>query len=410
MGRLGRTGRRDPIDVGPPFILVFCPSAQGGIADYAHEQAEAMAQSGCGVVMLCPDDFLHCGQHYSQMRTLPATGKRLPMKWLRVAKLVKDLVTCQCRLSSCIRSLGVKSVLFASYVEYLAPLWAWRLRLWRRSGVRFGAVVHDPVRDFVLGPLWWHRWSVSEGYSFLDVAFVHQPIALDTGSRKVQVRTEVIPHGPYFFPSPSTSRIEFRNRLNVPEDAVLFLSFGHLRDGKNLDLILEAMRELQQAWLLVVGTEAGSGHSSSGDYQILAERYGVASRCLWRIGFASTQDTADVFHASDFALLTYRASFRSASGVLNLAVRYRRLMVVSAGDSNLATSIVRYSLGERVGPDSVSEIARGMKLVMANRPTAEWMKYERDNSWQKNASIVMMAFDELGSESGQSNRWSAPES
>lgn len=52
---------------------------------------------------------------------------------------------------------GFRRVLMASYIEYLAPIWAPRLRNLSRSGIVFGAIVHDPVRDYVVGPSWWHR-------------------------------------------------------------------------------------------------------------------------------------------------------------------------------------------------------------------------------------------------------------
>jgi hypothetical protein len=52
------------------------------------------------------------------------------------------------------------AVIFACYKEYFAPFWVGPLRKLARRGVLIGTIAHDPVRDFVLGPLWWHRWSV----------------------------------------------------------------------------------------------------------------------------------------------------------------------------------------------------------------------------------------------------------
>ena len=45
-----------------------------------------------------------------------------------------------------------RRVLLATYLEYLALLWAPSLRRLMRRGVVFGAVVHDPVRDYIVGP------------------------------------------------------------------------------------------------------------------------------------------------------------------------------------------------------------------------------------------------------------------
>jgi glycosyltransferase involved in cell wall biosynthesis len=370
-----------------PALLMHCPSSFGGIPDYAHQQAEALGRAGYRVMMLCQPEFPHRAEAYVQERCLP--GQRRPKaRLVRIARLIEGRLRGYALLSRRIKETGAGAVLLASYEEYLAPLWAWRFRWLRGRGVSFAAVVHDPVRDFVVGPIWWHRRSISAGYSFLDHAFVHEPIELDTGSHPRAVTTHVIPHGPYPFPDPGLTRVDLRIELSIPPDAPLFLSFGHLRDGKNLALILEAMVSVPSVWLLVAGTEAGSGHVSSDAYRRLAEKLGVGDRCRWRIGFASPEKAADYFNAADYVLLTYEARFRSASGVLNVAVRYQRLVLASCGESNLATAVSRYRLGIRVKPDSAMEIARGMSELLAGRVDADWDGYGSDNSWETNARLV----------------------
>src|SRR5210317_1033121 len=83
-------------------------------------------------------------------------------------------------LEKVVRENSYKRVLISSFIEYFAPFWVWPLRNLSREGVRFGVVVHDPIRDFVLGPKWWHYWSISLAYSFVDAAFVHDNTVLDT--------------------------------------------------------------------------------------------------------------------------------------------------------------------------------------------------------------------------------------
>lgn len=376
-----------------PDFLLFCPSSLGGIPDYAHHQAEALGSTGCRVTMLCPEDFPHLAKSYRQDRCFLKATRRSGPRLARAAKLAMTMLAGYQILEHKIRETGAKHVLMSTYSEYLGPLWAWRLRRLRKQGVIFGAVAHDPVRDFVVGPLWWHRRSISSGYSYLNHVFVHEPIDLDTGSPEQQVLTHVIPHGPYPFPEPVRPREETRLALEIPENAPLFLSFGHLRDGKNLNLILEAMTQIPEAWLLVAGTEAGNSHSKSQDYQNLATSLGVAERCRWEIGFASPETTADFFTAADFVLLTYSATFRSASGVLNLAVRYQKPVVASCGESNLASCVERYHLGVRVGADQREEIARGMRKLIIEVIEPNWNKYGMDNSWTTNAQLVQMAFE-----------------
>ncbi|NJR43852.1 MAG: hypothetical protein HC767_15525 [Akkermansiaceae bacterium] len=46
------------------------------------------------------------------------------------------------------------------------------------------------------------------------------------------LRTTLVPIGPFSFPAPTKNLEELRKELGIPQDAPLFLSFGHLRDNK----------------------------------------------------------------------------------------------------------------------------------------------------------------------------------
>ena len=77
-----------------------------------------------------------------------------------------------------------------------------------------GTIAHDPVRDFVVGPLWWHRWSVMLGYSFVRHVFVHDDTPVDFGGkRQREIHAHQIPHGPYEVAEPKIGRLEMRRRL-----------------------------------------------------------------------------------------------------------------------------------------------------------------------------------------------------
>lgn len=375
----------------PASLLIFCTASHGGLADYAHAQCEALAQRGHRVLLLAPSGFPFRSCLYQQ-RPLPSNGlwrwrPRVLQKLSTATTILLQLVS----LDQAIAATDAHEVLLTTYSEYLAPLWAWRLRRWRRRGVRFAAVVHDPVRDFVVGTRWWHRLSIAQGYSFLDVAFVHAPIQLDTASPQPQLHMQVIPHGPYRYPAASTAATELRRRLEIPPQATLLLSFGHIRNNKNLQLTLQAMAELPELWLLVAGPEATPGQRSSAHYRQLAEQLGVAQRCRWQIGYQSPQQVADHVTASDAVLLTYSGAFRSASGVLHLAAHYRKPMIASAGASALLDTVRSFNLGVVVPADDATALVQGIQHWLRHPPAPDWQGYEAANSWERNAELVAQA-------------------
>jgi len=146
-----------------------------------------------------------------------------------------------------------------------------------------------------------------------------------------RLRTTVIPHGPYRFPEPRESKESARRRLQLPEQAFVGLSFGHIRDGKNLDLTIKAMTELPAFHLVVAGKEQSSSQKPITYYQDLARSLNVDARCHWIHGHIPAEDVGNLFTASDLVLLTYSQNFRSASGVLNAAVAYRKPCIASSG-------------------------------------------------------------------------------
>lgn len=378
-------------------LLVFCSEASGGLADYAHAQCEALAQQSLHVTLLAPADFIHHSSLYTLRADLAPTTP--PTSWpvlLRRFYFPFRLLANSRASQRFIKRFNYQFVLWNSFTEYLAPLWAWRFRRLRRLGVCFAAVVHDPVRSFRVGPLWWHRLSIAEGYSFLSHAFVHAPIVLETFRYNPSLRTTQIPHGPFLFPVDATSGEEMRASLGISEDSPLLLAFGRLRTDKNLDLVLHAVAQHPTAHLLVAGPEATPGQLQSSDYRSIALRLGISQRCHWLIHFHSDADISAVFTAADAVVLAYSASFRSASGVLNVAANYKLPLLVSAGDGALLTAVRRYSLGVVVTPDESDALATGLEQLLENPAPTNWTAYLEENSWEINANRVIEAMG-LGS-------------
>lgn len=372
-------------------LLYHSPASYGGIADYAHEQANALATLGIEVTMLCTPEYpTGRGEQYKIVPVLQELkpAKPLPHKALKAGHYVAVTLANHAALARFIKQHNFQYVLLGSYSEYLAPLWCWRLQHLAKRGIVFGAVVHDPVRDFVVGPLWWHRWSIVSGYSFLREAFVHEAIKLDTVRFMPHLQTTVIPHGPFHFPEANQSRKEMRSCLNLPLDAKVMLAFGHIRDNKNLDLVIRAMVNFPDLYLIVAGKEQSSGQRPVAFYQELVTNIGIANRCRWQIGFIPDTEVANLFASADIVLLTYSKHFHSASGVLNTAASYLKTCLVSAGEGSLCSVVQKYELGIWVEPDDVDALVKGIRRWLENPPTPQWKRYFDENSWALNAKLV----------------------
>src|SRR5690606_36236341 len=130
-------------------------------------------------------------------------------------------------------------------------------------------------------------------------------------------------HGPYSFPETKLNQREIRESLNLPEKAIVLLFFGHIRDSKNLDLVLDILADFPGVHLMVAGKEQSGGQRPAAFYQERARRNLIADRCHWAIRHIPDDEVSFFFKAANFLLLPYSARFRSASGVLNASIQFR---------------------------------------------------------------------------------------
>ncbi len=369
-------------------ILVYCPVTLGGIYDYTLEQSRALAAAGIEVTLLTVNTV----ELSNGIRVVPALQPESDSgcgRWVRLARMAHRIHSNFVLLRRHIIKHDHRQVLMSTYSEYGAPLWAPPLASLARRGVRFGAILHDPLRTYRVGPPWFHQWSIQSGYSYLRDVFVHDPISRAEAGIPAHVQVTVVPHGPYQFPLPPVGeRLDIRAQMGIPDDAKVVLSFGQIRAGKNLHLVIEALADFPDLWLLVAGQESGGGAPLLPQYQEMAVRWGVARRCRWHQGFVPAAQVGAYFEAADLVLLTYSRHFRSASGVLNTAVAYQRPCLASSGPGALCSQTAKYGLGIWVEPDRADTIREGLARWQAGIPEPEWEGYRRDNSWEENAGRV----------------------
>jgi glycosyltransferase involved in cell wall biosynthesis len=372
-----------------PKILIFAPSSSGGIAEHTFYQGRALEKGGAKVICLVAPSFLGGRKtDFETIHCLPdpvqgpsGLGKKLRMAW--------RIILSRYILAWKIVRHRPDLILLDSYVEYLAPLWVDpHIFLSRIMGFRYAANLHDPVRSYVIGPRWWHCLSVWLAYQPLDFVLLHHQLA-DRSIVPKRVKVIVAPHGLYEVNTDDYSPKQVREEWGIQLGQKVFLSFGYVRDGKNLDLAIRALKEVPEAVLVVAGTVASSKDKTFQDYQDLAHQYGVADRCRFFEGYLKDEDLGKYFAGTDFVMLTYSSKFHSQSGVLNLTAKARKPVLASASPSPMIEAVTQYSLGLSIEADSSDAIEKGMQSLIHQKIAFDWNGYERSASWEVNAHNIL---------------------
>src|SRR5260370_8858246 len=181
-----------------PKILSFCPSAYGGIAEHTFYQASVLQKSGAKVTCLVAPTFLNGRETEFEkvvclMNHVPAGGREITRMVKQGWRIIANywIITWETVKRS--PDLG----LLDFYVEYLSPFWVWpHWILARLFGVKYAANLHDPVRNYTVGPEWWHQLSVRLAYLPLDFVVVHHQLS-EPSPVPSRVRTIQAPVGVY---------------------------------------------------------------------------------------------------------------------------------------------------------------------------------------------------------------------
>lgn len=367
------------------LLLYDCPHYEGGLAEYARFQGKALSRAGLDLLWHAPIQL----PLPDRAKYVGFPGALADKAYKRnLGKLSFPVSTCRWNwhLAKVARQHEVEVVFLSAWSEYFSPIWANSFHRLRKSGVKIVALIHDPVRDYKIGPQWFHEFSVRKAYSILDLVFVHDLQGARRENMPAGLRLEEVPHGPYPVPTGDSCKNELRKELGIPSKAKVVLCFGHLRDEKNLDKAIEALPELPGTHLLIAGREQSSGQRPISFYQKLAKNLDVENQCHWHNRYIPNRDVWKFFKASDQLLLLYSRNFHSSSGVLHLNCRFRLPVIASGGEGPLLNEVRQYKLGIVVDPDDREGLISALRSGHLQSP--QWDRYSSENSWEENAMKI----------------------
>jgi len=289
-------------------------------------------------------------------------------------------------------------VLTASHVDSQSPVWVWPhlfLALFRKT--IYATNLHFPNRDHHIGPKWWQTLAARLAFKPFRIALAHKRIFPATLVPK-HIRTVEVPLGSESLTPIKENPKQIRKNWKVPRGKKVFLAFGHVRNHKNLDLVIRALADNPQAFLVIQGRVSNHRDRPLKYYQMLADDLGLSKRVLITDEFVPDEKRQSYFEAADFILATYSSAYHSQTATLATAAAARRRVLTSSGSSPMRDLVEYFGLGLHVEADSSDAIADGMATLMhAELPAAQWEDFSAYATWETNVTrLLEAAADYLG--------------
>lgn len=132
---------------------------------------------------------------------------------------------------------------------------------------------------------------------------------------------------------------EARRYLSLPDDKVIFLHFGALHPGKDIETVLAAIKDVPDVLLIHAGKVRPPVNLTD-----LVQHYGLQSRVIIKDYYIPEAEKQYYFAAADAIILSYKRDFSQTAGMIREVVRFR-LPAIASDNGELGELVKRYKTG-----------------------------------------------------------------
>ncbi|WP_102407638.1 glycosyltransferase [Parabacteroides bouchesdurhonensis] len=214
------------------------------------------------------------------------------------------------------------------------------------------AIPHEP--RFFDKPMAKLLFKQSHGFIVMSDTVKNDLESLRPGAKYIQN-----PHPLYNHFGEKRKKKEAITSLALELDKKTLLFFGLIRDYKGLDLLIEAMSQLDGSYQLLI---AGECYGSYDKYQALIDASPAGKRIHSYNRYIADDEIPAFFSAADALILPYRSA--TQSGVVSVAYHYN-LPMLSTPVGDFQHSIADPGTGIVVPEISANAIAKGIKELLS---------------------------------------------
>jgi glycosyltransferase involved in cell wall biosynthesis len=194
------------------------------------------------------------------------------------------------------------------------------------------------------------------------------------------------------------SRERSRRRFGLPRNKPVFLSFGFLHGGKDMETIFKALKDIPDAFCLHGGDQMSKLHLSS--CTELAKKYGMLERSIIRDYYIPEEEKPYYFFAADAIILSYTRRFTGTASLLWQACRFE-IPVIASDNGQLKELVEEYQPGLLFKAQDSNSLRQAIMRFIELRPEEvrvlkdNCRRFAREFSHEKWAEKCLAIYDKL---------------
>lgn len=282
-------------------------------------------------------------------------------------------------------------MLMSYWMPFFAPSFGKAAKKLRRTGTKIISILHNVVpheKRFGDIALTKYFFRQNDGFIILNEASRKDLLRISPDAKFI-----VHPHPLYDHYGEHIDRNEACKRLNISPDKKNILFFGFIRDYKGLDILIEAMKSLDDSYRLII---AGECYGSFEKYQKQIDENNLSEKIIPHIRYIEEKEIPAFFSASDVCILPYRSA--TQSGIVGIAYHFD-LPVIATAVGGLAEMIEGNSTGLIVHSPKASDIASTIQSYFKDNLKQNFIpnirNYKSQHSWRNLAEQIISLYNSI---------------
>lgn len=242
---------------------------------------------------------------------------------------------------------------------------------------------------------WSLKFLLRRGY--VTATFVHGEHIRDNllsawGREEFHAKVIVAPYGVGGLPTHQLPRVEARQKLGLPKEGFVVLSFGMIRRDKHIEDIIRALSLVDQAVLVIAGMPVGVGE---GEIRQWIEDAHIAERTVLHLGYVPEEEIATYFSAASVVVLAHDKDFPGQSGPLHLACAFG-VPVIASDVGDIGRLVKHNGLGEVFPPRDWRALAARLREFQTRGNYELYVRrmreYAEKCSWHNTVRIYLATY------------------